>query len=598
MDAAAHLVSQGRFGEAVAALDMVIAAQPRASQARRLLALSLQRLGDSVGAERQLRAGLKLDRANEGLALALADLLIAADRHREAERVLRVVSDIDRQSSGVAVALSQVLVSLGRPAQALQLTAPLVAGAAPAHAVLAQHADTLKTLGQLDEALSVYEQAATTYPASSVAHHNLASALGDLARFTNAETSAVRAFQAGGKAPETWLVYARALLGQNRLDEAERAFGEAVRRRPDYVEAHRDLAQLIWMRSEDAGRAVTALDAALRLHPQSVALFETRATVLKYAGDVEGAYQTLGYAIARYPEVASLRIAAAHLASLAGNAQAGLAHAEAAVALGPANPGAQTTLAELSLAVGDAERAATLTQSLLKVDPFDQNALAYQATAWRLLGDERYADHCDYGTLVRSWRLDTPNGWDTLDEYLADLATALELIHPFKTHPLEQSLRHGSQAPHLAASQDPAIKAFFQAVDGPIRRHIANLGRGDGPVRSRNLGGYEFDGAWSVRLRPGGFHTDHIHPQGWLSSACYIALPEAVTGSSGREGWIKFGEPGVATQPALGAEHFVEPEPGLLVLFPSYMWHGTVRFTGEQPRLTIAFDLRPAPAPG
>ncbi|MEO8925573.1 MAG: putative 2OG-Fe(II) oxygenase [Caulobacteraceae bacterium] len=48
------------------------------------------------------------------------------------------------------------------------------------------------------------------------------------------------------------------------------------------------------------------------------------------------------------------------------------------------------------------------------------------------------------------------------------------------------------------------------------------------------------------------------------------------------------------TQPPLPPEHFVKPEPGLLVLFPSYMWHGTVQFSGDQPRLTIAFDVAPA----
>jgi Putative 2OG-Fe(II) oxygenase len=64
---------------------------------------------------------------------------------------------------------------------------------------------------------------------------------------------------------------------------------------------------------------------------------------------------------------------------------------------------------------------------------------------------------------------------------------------------------------------------------------------------------------------------------------------------AGHEGWIKFGEPGVPTLPALGPEHFEKPEPGLLVLFPSYMWHGTMPFPGEQTRLTLAFDLLPVP---
>jgi hypothetical protein len=30
-----------------------------------------------------------------------------------------------------------------------------------------------------------------------------------------------------------------------------------------------------------------------------------------------------------------------------------------------------------------------------------------------------------------------------------------------------------------------------------------------------------------------------------------------------------------------------------LVLFPSYMWHGTTAIQGDDPRLTIAFDVKP-----
>ena len=61
----------------------------------------------------------------------------------------------------------------------------------------------------------------------------------------------------------------------------------------------------------------------------------------------------------------------------------------------------------------------------------------------------------------------------------------------------------------------------------------------------------------------------------------------------GRDGWLSFGEPGIPTGPALPPEHFVKPEPGVLVLFPSYFWHGTAPFHGEGTRLTAAFDVAP-----
>ena len=128
-------------------------------------------------------------------------------------------------------------------------------------------------------------------------------------------------------------------------------------------------------------------------------------------------------------------------------------------------------------------------------------------------------------------RIDRPDGWSSLSAYLVDLKAALERLHNLRTHPVGQSLRQGTQTGQsLRHSQDPAIQAFFQAIDGPIRAHVAELGKGKDPLRARSLGGYAIKGIWSVRLRPGGgHHVDHIHQEGWLSSACYIDLPPAIS---------------------------------------------------------------------
>ena len=59
------------------------------------------------------------------------------------------------------------------------------------------------------------------------------------------------------------------------------------------------------------------------------------------------------------------------------------------------------------------------------------------------------------------------------------------------------------------------------------------------------------------------------------------------------QGVLTFGEPGIVTTPPLAAEYTVRPEVGMLVLFPSYFWHGTVPFSSNQARLTVAFDAVP-----
>jgi tetratricopeptide (TPR) repeat protein len=592
LDTARLLLSRGRVAEARGLAEGAIAARPRDADAHRILGLCLREAGESEAAVAAFRAGLKLDKGDAEAAVALAGLLNAAGRAAEAERVLRAALEANRRSGLLMSQLSRQLTAMGRAEEALRVTAKLVAEQAPEHEVLAAHGAALKAAGQQDRALAIHARATTLYPDSPIAYHNLAANQGDLGQFAASEKSAARALAKGGTAPQTWLVYARALLGGNRLDEAERAFRETIRRDPASIDAHRDLAQLIWMRTEDAGAAIASLDTAIGAYPQLSALFTVRANVLRHAGALDAARATLGHAIRLHPGQARLHMAAAEIAALQGQASEALLHAEKAASLLPGDDGAQSALFAACVACGDAERGEAIAAGLVARRPLDQRALAYQATAWRLTGDPRYAALYDYAAFARAWRMDVPDGWATLEAYLSDLTEALGGLHPFRTHPLDQSLRHGSQAMHLLASDNAVVRAFFQAVDGPIRAHLEAMGHGRDPLRARNTGGFRFHGAWSVRLRPGGFHTDHIHPEGWLSSACYIALPEVET--AGREAWIKFGEPGIPTSPALGPEHFVKPEPGMLVLFPSYMWHGTVPFASGGTRLSVAFDLLPA----
>jgi hypothetical protein len=255
---------------------------------------------------------------------------------------------------------------------------------------------------------------------------------------------------------------------------------------------------------------------------------------------------------------------------------------------------AQVASGNASLATGHAQEALAIAEALHLSDPTDGRALAMKADALRMLGDSRYRALLDYRHFVRVESIDVPPGWSDLEAYLAELLTDLGHMHTLRAHPVGNSLREGSQV-QLAPQNSPfaSIRAFPQAIDGPIRRYMGAIGVGNDPMRKRNTGRYGISGMWSVRLRPNGFHANHYHPEGWISSACYLHLPGAIERKG--EGWLKFGEPGFPTRPALGPEYFVRPRPGLLALFPSYMWHGTVPFSGapEDCRLTVAFDVVP-----
>jgi hypothetical protein len=227
--------------------------------------------------------------------------------------------------------------------------------------------------------------------------------------------------------------------------------------------------------------------------------------------------------------------------------------------------------------------------------PDDQYLIALQTTAWRLLGDARYAQLCDYENLILPQELVAPPPWPDLASFFADLKVSLNRLHNPHGHPLLfQSLRHGTETTSdLSRSEDPAIQALFSTFAAPIRRYLEGVGHGSDPLRRRNNGRWRFNGSWSVRLRTAGHHANHVHPRGWISSACYIELPDGMSDAQTPDGILTFGEPSIATTPPLTAEYSVRPSVGMLVLFPSYFWHGTVPFRSDQPRLTVAFDAVP-----
>jgi len=456
-----------------------------------------------------------------------------------------------------------------------------------------REAHALKAAGRLDEAALRYGEALAANPASGIAEHNLAACLGDAGRWPEAEPHIRAAFAKGVDAPETWLLEARCGLSLGRLDDADAAFRQAIRRRPDMYDAHRELAQLIWMRTGDAAAATAEVDRVLTSAPRHVAMLIVKAQALEFAGHADEAFDLMLRLTQQMPNQTPLLVQAAQLATTLGRAEDALRLSAAALQQAPNDLPVLVTRAEALLAAGEAQQASDLAADMRRKWSTNQHAIALQATAWRMLGDPRYRQLYDYNSLVGAEMLDTPEGWPSLEAYVADVATALKELHAFEEHPFNQSLRHGSQAVDILQRSHPALKALPRALDGPIRRRLEALGSGDDPVRSRNRQSYAFQGMWSVRLKPGGYHIDHVHPQGWLSSACYIETVPSV----GREGWIRFGQPGVKTRPPLEAEHYIEPRPGMLVLFPSYMWHGTVPFSGDKRRLTFAFDLVPGPAP-
>ena len=617
MQRASALLQAGNFVLARATLEQILQTAPRFVEAHRLLAGALQALGDVVGAERTLRNAVTIDPRWAPAQAALGELLANNGRALEAERPLRLALASGRSYPRAALVLARLLNDANRPLETLEVTAPFAAAAQPDPDLLTQRATALSALDRHDEAIALYRRIVAALPNHASAELNLAATLDAAGHHRDAESTARHAIANGADTPAAHHLHARTLIASDRFDEAETAWREALRQRPTFADAQQNLAQLIWMRSGDVATASEFLDATLRTHPDDDALYTIKANLLDGAGDAQAAHAWLAER-ARRPGVGIDLLLSAAQSALKFDARVAHEHARRAVQAAPAHALANRLLADTLLGIGAADEAQQLVERLLRATPHDQHLIALQTTAWRLLGDPRHAEFCDYARMARGWVIDTPPGWSDLAGYLRDLGASLHRLHTLHSHPLYNSLRGGSQtAQNLMQSEDPPIRAFFTAIDSPICRHIETIGsridqNSADPLRRRNTGTYRIKGIWSVRLRAQGYHTNHVHPQGWLSSACYIELPQTMLGNDPSEknagqngpatsaiaeelraGWLKFGEPGIATLPPLAAEYFIRPEPGLLALFPSYFWHGTVPFDGNDTRLTIAFDLVP-----
>jgi tetratricopeptide (TPR) repeat protein len=489
---------------------------------------------------------------------------------------------------------AEQLAAAGRWAEVSAVLEPLIEDARSAGLWSMLGMARLRT-GNHSAAADSFVRAASLDAEGGRAWLNAASVLSQVGRMADAAEAAQRAISFGFAPPEAHLLLGRALQRSGDLDGAEAAFEAAIASRRAFAAAHRELAQLLWMRSGDLERATERLNVAIAAHPADTELRDVLMRLLKAAGDESGAQSAAAGLLETMPPGAGRRLFEAQEADLRGDYAAAAEAARDAARMGADFSQSLEALASAQLAMGDAVGLLATADEWLGHEEFNQLAIGYRASALRMLGDPRGDAFRDYERLVRPFDVDVPAQWAGMDAFLTDLAAALSRLHPFEAPPLGQSIRGGSQTMEpLFQSTDPAIRGFFQAIDGPIRRYMAELGTGSDPLRVRNRGAYAIKGSWSVWLGPGGFHVDHVHPQGWISSACYIQTPKASEDSERREGWIRFGQPPVQPPGGLSAEYFVEPRPGRLVLFPAWMWHGTVPFTSDERRLTVAFDALPA----
>jgi tetratricopeptide (TPR) repeat protein len=588
------LLQSGQYSAAHSQLESLVTANPDYVEGLRLLAGAKQVLGDLAQAESMLRRALEINPTWAPTLTTLAELVLSTGRSEEAVQLLQRAVQGSPRYPRAALLLVRYYLDAGQAAAALEIATAWCNSGKVDDELSALHVAAYAALGRQSEAVANYRRLVALAPDNRTASHALAVALNAA---NQAEEGERVVHQVLGRTQPTAALHhthARSLITLERFDQAELALRECVRLEPRRAEAHDSLAQLVWMRTGDIIEATRVLDQALEKNEHDDALWATKAALLQGAGDARGAYACLANRAAR-PLAPPALLIRAGLAALEFEPATALTLAEQAVRAQSNNSTARKLLCAAYLGVGDGAAVLAECATLLQASPDDQYLIAMQTTAMRLLDDPRYEAACDYDKMVLSQTLETPPGWPDLSSFLTEVAARLNALHnPHGHRLLYQSLRRGTETTQdLSRSQDPVIQALFHAFAAPIARYRDHIGQGKDALRRRNRGASRFNGSWSVRLHSAGYHTSHVHPRGWISSACYIQLPDSMRAGHTAEGILSFGAPGMVTTPSLTAELSVRPELGLLVLFPSYFWHGTLPFHSEQPRLTVAFDVVP-----
>jgi tetratricopeptide (TPR) repeat protein len=357
--------------------------------------------------------------------------------------------------------------------------------------------------------------------------------------------------------------------------------------RPGWIAGHEDLAQLRWTMGDRQG-FIASYVRALGDTPGDAALWRSLILLLIHAGLFDQALTVIRRARGLIGDQVFL------------DANEAAVHSETGAAAR-----ADTLFAKLA-GVPDVTIAIRKVRHLLRTGRIDlaegeieayigtPQAISmwpYAATAWRLTGDPRW-----------QW-LEAQDGLVSAVD-LADrlppmqrLREVLLGLHRTRGEQFNQSVRGGTQTDGiLLARLEPEIRALRSVLAEAVADHIARLpaiDRGHPALAPRRDRAPRFAGSWSVRLQGSGHHASHAHPLGWISSALYIALPEADPRDP-QAGWLAFGQPPAELGIDLPPTRLVEPRPGRLVLFPSIMWHGTRPFAAGD-RLTVAFDIQHPP---
>ncbi len=455
--------------------------------------------------------------------------------------------------------------------------------------------NVLKATGDYAAAEMAYRGAIKLAPDNADAHFNL----GLVLEASDRPDSAIGAYQAALAArpdfAEAHFSRANALKAVGRLPEAE----DGYRRTLELVPGHDGAGNNLGVVMRELGRpaeAETTYREALALAPRNADLHYNLGIALQDQERLEEAEASYRRVLDIAPDYVAALVNFGYVLQTQGKLAEATAANRRATSLAPDYAGAHVNLADACLEAGDTDAALDVCEEYLAAHPGNTALLAFKAVVLNERDDSAAA-----GAIIDFERLLRPVRFSKAQDF-ADIAALNQALarhvraHPsLVAAPLSHATRDGRHSGELLVEPRGPVAALEAMIHESVGVYMESLDMEPGhPFAAARPDRYELS-VWGVVLTGPGHQLPHIHPAAWLSGVYYPLVPSSVDAEGeGEAGWIEFGRPPdhfhCTAPPTVKA---YRPEEGLMVLFPSYFYHRTVPFTGEDERISIAFDVRP-----
>jgi uncharacterized protein (TIGR02466 family) len=249
---------------------------------------------------------------------------------------------------------------------------------------------------------------------------------------------------------------------------------------------------------------------------------------------------------------------------------------------------------------GQADASRQVLAESVAIDPDDQRAIAHLGVALAEAGSlDAAIELIGLHRHVHAVVLAPPEGFNA-NRFHEALADDIRKHSQQRWEPAGLAAKNAYLSGDLLADRTAAIVGFEQrlreAIDAFLVACRQRRQAGASDVFLDNIPGDYRLHVWATLAAQSGYIDTHIHEDSWLSGAYYVELPEAIDANDPTgAGWIEFGQPwaGLPQWPEHALRR-VFPQVGTLLLFPSYLFHRTLPYTGPGERISISFDLAAA----